>query len=77
MKFRFAVCDDEQNQTEYLKAEVTKWASQSGNLCEIRTCPSIEMKEMNGVELAKLVRSENEDINIVFITGYPDFISFG
>lgn len=97
MKFRFAVCDDEQNQTEYLKAEVTKWASQSGNLCEIHTFPSaeaflfeysenkafdillldIEMKEMNGVELAKLVRSENEDINIVFITGYPDFISFG
>lgn len=37
----------------------------------------IEMKEMNGVELAKHIRSENERIQIVFITGYPDFISEG
>lgn len=37
----------------------------------------IEMKEMNGVELAKRVRSENEAVQMVFITGYPDFISDG
>ncbi len=40
----------------------------------------IEMGEMNGVELAKAVRQEEKNgkrTEIVFITGYPDFISEG
>lgn len=37
----------------------------------------IEMGEMNGIELAKRVRRENEAVQIVFITGYPDFIAEG
>ena len=37
----------------------------------------IEMKEINGIELAKRIRKENENVQIVFITGYPDFISEG
>ena len=37
----------------------------------------IEMGEMNGVDLAKKVRRENEAVQIVFITGYPDFIAEG
>lgn len=37
----------------------------------------IEMGEMNGVDLAKKVRLENDAVQIIFITGYPDFIAQG
>lgn len=37
----------------------------------------IEMGEMNGVDLARKVRQENQGIQIVFITGYPDFMAEG
>lgn len=37
----------------------------------------IEMGEMDGVALAKKVRQEDENLQIVFITGYPDYIGEG
>lgn len=37
----------------------------------------IEMPGMNGVELAKKLRAKNETAQIIFITGYPDFIAEG
>lgn len=37
----------------------------------------IEMGEMDGVALAKELRRDNETIQIVFITGYADYISEG
>lgn len=37
----------------------------------------IEMKEMNGVDLARRIRQGNDGVQIVFITGYPDFIAEG
>jgi len=37
----------------------------------------IEMGAINGVELAKTVRSENDAVQMVFITGFPDFIAEG
>ena len=37
----------------------------------------IEMGGMNGVELAKQVRRENEAVQMVFITGYSDYIAEG
>lgn len=37
----------------------------------------IEMGAMNGVELAKKIRGENETVQIIFITGMPDFIAEG
>ena len=37
----------------------------------------IEMKEMNGVELAGRVRRENKEIQIVFVTGYMEYIQEG
>ncbi len=37
----------------------------------------IEMGKMNGVELARAVREKNRHIQIVFITGYPDFMAEG
>lgn len=37
----------------------------------------IEMGEMDGVALAKLVRKDNETVQIVFVTGYSEYISEG
>lgn len=37
----------------------------------------IEMGAMNGVDLAKKIRMQNDAVQIVFITGYPDFIAEG
>ena len=37
----------------------------------------IEMGAMDGVALAKHIRKENELVQIVFITGFPDFIAEG
>ncbi len=37
----------------------------------------IEMGDMDGVELAKTVRRDNEGVQIVFITGYSDYIAEG
>lgn len=37
----------------------------------------IEMAAMNGIDLAKRIRRENESVQIVFITGFPDFVAEG
>ena len=37
----------------------------------------IEMGDMNGVELAKKIRQDNDSVQMVFITGFPDFIAEG
>lgn len=37
----------------------------------------IEMSGMDGVELARTVRRDNEAVQIVFITGYADYIAEG
>lgn len=37
----------------------------------------IQMKTMDGVELARRIRKDNEAVQIIFITGYPDFIADG
>lgn len=37
----------------------------------------IEMGKMDGVTMAKRVRKENETVQIVFITGYSDYIAEG
>lgn len=37
----------------------------------------IEMGEMDGVTLAKTLRKENETLQIIFTTGYSDYISEG
>lgn len=37
----------------------------------------IQMGKMDGVALAKRLRADNEWLQIVFITGFPDFISEG
>lgn len=37
----------------------------------------IEMGDMNGVELAKKIRQDNDFVQMVFITGFPDFMAEG
>lgn len=37
----------------------------------------IELKQMNGVELAKKVRRENREMQIIFVTGYMDYLQDG
>lgn len=37
----------------------------------------IEMGQMDGVSLAKTLRKDNETVQIVFVTGYSDYISEG
>ena len=37
----------------------------------------IEMGNMDGVSMARAVRKENESVQIVFITGYSDYIADG
>ncbi len=37
----------------------------------------IQMKKMDGVELARLLRRENSAVQLLFITGFPDFIAAG
>ena len=37
----------------------------------------IQMKKMDGVALAKRIREDNEGLQIIFITGFPDFIAEG
>lgn len=37
----------------------------------------VEMGKLNGVDLAKQIRAENDRIQFVFITGYPDFMAEG
>ena len=37
----------------------------------------IEMREMNGVELAKQIRKSKTSVQIIFITGFPDFMAEG
>jgi len=37
----------------------------------------VEMGKINGVDLAKQLRSQESHVQIVFITGYPDFIAEG
>ena len=97
MKLNIAICDDEQNQIQYVKGIVSEWAEANGHMPFFAEFPSaeaflfdyaenqnydillldIEMTNMNGIDLAKKVREENDRVQIVFITGYPDFMSEG
>ena len=97
MKLNIAICDDEQNQIQYIKDIASAWAETSEQFPAFAEFPSaeaflfdyaenqnydillldIEMAKMNGIDLAKKVREGNNRVQIVFITGYPDFMSEG
>lgn len=96
MDYRIAICDDRQEDREYVRQLTARWSQQRGNQVEMTefcsaeqflfSCPQpdfdlllldIEMGEMDGVSLAKQVRRTNELMQIVFITGYSDYITEG
>ena len=97
MKYKVAICDDEQNQMEYITSIVASWSAHEGYSCEIRTFASaeaflfeyeedkaydillldVEMKNMNGIELAKRIRKDNNRAEIIFITSHFEFVGEG
>ena len=97
MKYKISICDDEQNQIEYITSIVSSWSAHEGHGCEIRTFASaeaflfeyekdkaydillldVEMKNMNGIELAKRIRKDNNRAEIIFITSHFEFVGEG
>lgn len=97
MKYKIAVCDDQEQDAGYIAGAVSQWADAKGAGAEVHTFSSaesflfqyaeqkdydillldIEMGAINGVELAKKIRRENDSVQIVFITGFPDFMAEG
>ncbi len=97
MNYKIAICDDRQEDIDYISKVVKGWAATSGYMINIKTFLSaeaflfhyddesdydillldIEMGQMNGVELAKKVRAGNREVQIVFISGYNDYIADG
>lgn len=94
---QIAICDDNENDAQYVSGFVREWAGQRGVPVHIDTFPSseaflfqyaenknydillldIEMGKMDGVSLAKLLRRDNETLEIIFVTGYSEYISEG
>ena len=97
MELRIAVCDDAEEDREYVSGLVKDWAAQAGHQAEITAFSSaesflfryaedknwdillldIEMGAMDGVTMAKELRKSNDTVQIIFITGYSDYISEG
>ncbi len=97
MKLKIAICDDEQNQIEYITSLVSSWSARERHNCEIRVFESaeaflfeyeddkaydillldVEMKNITGIELAKLIRKDNNRAEIVFITSHFEFVGEG
>lgn len=97
MKYKIAICDDEQNQIEYITSIVTAWSAHERHNCEIHTFASaeaflfeyeedkaydillldVEMKNMNGIELARRIRKDNNRAEIIFITSHYEFVGEG
>ena len=62
--------------SDYESAESFLFASDNNKSVDILLL-DIQMKAMDGVELARQIRRDNEIVQIIFITGYPDFIADG
>ena len=93
MEIKIAVCDDKQTDREYVGTMVGQWnaaakldyfASAERFLFAYAEQKDydillldIEMDGMDGVTMAKKIRKENEAVQIVFITGYSDYIAEG
>ena len=97
MRYKLAVCDDSQDDRDYITALCEQWALEAGHSVQVTKFSSaenflfqyeeekafdillldIEMGAMDGVTLAKKLRGTNETVQIIFITGYSDYISEG
>ena len=92
-----AICDDEENEIEYLKHAVEDWArkediltnieryaSAESFLFEYEECKNyqillldVEMSGMTGIDLAKKIRQNQDNVEIIFITSHFEFIGEG
>lgn len=95
--YRFAICDDSQEDIEYIEKLIREWNKRAGYQIRIDRFPSgeaflfafeedqgfdvlfldIEMKELSGIDLAQKLRQLGSGIQIVFVTGYMDYIAQG
>lgn len=92
---KFAICDDNDTDIEYVRNMVTEWAAvwpikidafhsaeeflfhyEEEKDYDILLL-DVEMGEIDGVTMAKKIRAGNEAVQIVFITGYSDYIADG
>ena len=89
---RVAICDDDNNQINALKFMLTEWNehiiiteytaaeqflfSYPDAPCDLILL-DIEMADMNGMELARKLRSKGDMLPIIFITGYSEFMQDG
>jgi len=62
--------------SDYESAESFLYSDENNKTCDILLL-DIQMKNMDGVELAHQIRRENEIMQIIFITGYPEFVAEG
>ena len=96
-EMKFAICDDDQVQLEYLASLVREWAKANSAPADISCYPSaeaflfayeddssldvlildIQMGKMDGVSLAREIRKRNKAVQIVFATGYAEYIADG
>mgnify|MGYP003080670228 FL=1 len=92
-----AICDDEENEIEYLKYAVEDWAKKEDILTNIEAYASaesflfqyeecknyqillldVEMSGMSGIDLAKKIRQNQDNVEIIFITSHFEFIGVG
>ena len=92
-----AICDDEENEIEYLKYAVEDWAKKEDIITNIETYASaesflfqyeecknyqillldVEMSGMSGIDLAKKIRQNQDNVEIIFITLHFEFIGVG
>lgn len=92
-----AICDDEENEIEYLKHAVEDWtkkediltniepyASAESFLFQYEECKNyqillldVEMSGMTGIDLAKKIRQNQDNVEIIFITSHFEFIGEG
>ncbi len=97
MNYRIAICDDEQEQIEYLRTIIGDWSEKIGNSYSIEAFPSaeallfayegsgafdillldVEMKELSGIALAKMLRGAGCRAEIIFITSHFEFVGEG
>lgn len=97
MKMKFAICDDNSIDSNYVYELVKKWSNENKYQVDIETFSSaesflfhyvdnkdydvllldIEMKKMDGVSLAREIRKTNKNVQIIFITGYSEYIAVG
>lgn len=93
MDIKIAICDDESAQCNHLKHLLHNWnhsvtvnsfSSAEAFLFQYNDDKSydilildIEIGDMNGVDLAKLIRRNNKTVQIIFVTGYMEYLAEG